>query len=378
MGHLRRRRASPTARSRAKPSSLTGEVRHLGRTSSSGSPDGKTLVFTADQNGRTRVHLRRCTSTDAATAKLTFDGGHESLSALASSRDGNRHRSASALGMTVPPRGRASHGDSASRSRRAVDVSQRQRRSCSPNSTFRGPSRSTVPVEGGVKMQMWILKPPGFDAKKKWPVVVPRPRRAAGGVGRRLELPLEPGAVGRAGLRRRPAQPAGLDRLRPEVRRRDHRRLGRQVLPRPGAGLDYVEKLPYVDKDRIGRGRGVVRRLHDELVRGQRHRAAVQVPDHATAASGTSRACRARPTNCGSTSGSTAACRGRSRASYAEFSPHKKAGEPRQVQDADAASSRTTSTSAARSARGTSCSPPCSGRACRRASSTSRTRGTGC
>ena len=41
---------------------------------------------------------------------------------------------------------------------------------------------------------------------------------------------------------------------------------------------------------------------------------------------------------------------------YAEFSPHKKAGEPRQVQDADARSSTTTSTSAARSARGTSCS----------------------
>ena len=34
-------------------------------------------------------------------------------------------------------------------------------------------------------------------------------------------------------------------------------------------GVDYLEKLPYVDKDRIGCGRGVVRRLHDELVRGQ-------------------------------------------------------------------------------------------------------------
>ena len=42
-----------------------------------------------------------------------------------------------------------------------------------------------------------------------------------------------PQAVGGAGLRRRHAQPARLDRLRPEVRRRDHRRLGRQVLPRP-------------------------------------------------------------------------------------------------------------------------------------------------
>ena len=33
------------------------------------------------------------------------------------------------------------------------------------------PESVTVPVEGGFQMQMWILKPPGFDPKKKWPVV---------------------------------------------------------------------------------------------------------------------------------------------------------------------------------------------------------------
>ena len=33
------------------------------------------------------------------------------------------------------------------------------------------PESVNVEVEGKVKMQMWILKPPGFDAKKKWPVV---------------------------------------------------------------------------------------------------------------------------------------------------------------------------------------------------------------
>ncbi len=33
------------------------------------------------------------------------------------------------------------------------------------------PESLTVDVEGKVKMQMWILKPPGFDPKKKWPVV---------------------------------------------------------------------------------------------------------------------------------------------------------------------------------------------------------------
>ncbi len=33
------------------------------------------------------------------------------------------------------------------------------------------PESVVVEVEGNTKMQMWILKPPGFDAKKKWPVV---------------------------------------------------------------------------------------------------------------------------------------------------------------------------------------------------------------
>ncbi len=33
------------------------------------------------------------------------------------------------------------------------------------------PESVTVPVEGDVKMQMWILKPPAFDPNKKWPVV---------------------------------------------------------------------------------------------------------------------------------------------------------------------------------------------------------------
>jgi len=33
------------------------------------------------------------------------------------------------------------------------------------------PESIQVEVEGGQKMQMWILKPPGFDPKKKWPVI---------------------------------------------------------------------------------------------------------------------------------------------------------------------------------------------------------------
>ena len=33
------------------------------------------------------------------------------------------------------------------------------------------------------------------------------------------------------------------------------------------AGLDYLEKLPYIDKDRMAAAGASLRRLHDELVR---------------------------------------------------------------------------------------------------------------
>jgi len=37
--------------------------------------------------------------------------------------------------------------------------------------TCRGRNTSTCSARDGTPMQMWILKPPGFDAKKKWPLV---------------------------------------------------------------------------------------------------------------------------------------------------------------------------------------------------------------
>ena len=57
---------------------------------------------------------------------------------------------------------------------------------------------------------------------------LPDPRRSAGRVGRRVVDALESVALGGAGLGRRRAESARLDRLRPEVRRRDLAGLGRQ------------------------------------------------------------------------------------------------------------------------------------------------------
>src|SRR5262249_16022101 len=55
-------------------------------------------------------------------------------------------------------------------------------------------------------------------------------RRAANNVGRLMGLPLERATFFRCGLRNAHGQPARLERIRTEVHRRDHERLGRQSL----------------------------------------------------------------------------------------------------------------------------------------------------
>ena len=84
----------------------------------------------------------------------------------------------------------------------------------------------------GARVQSFLVKPPGFSAKQQVPGAVPDPRRAAGRLGRELDLPLERAGVRRGGLRGGDAQPARLHRLRAEVHRRDQQRLGRPRLRR--------------------------------------------------------------------------------------------------------------------------------------------------
>ena len=218
-------------------------------------------------------------------------------------------------------------------------------------------SRSTCRSRAASKMQMWILKPPGLRRRRR--SGRSRTSSTAGRRGRGRTAGASAGtrrlwaAQGYVVALPNPRGTTGFgQKFVDEITGDWGGKCYRDLM----AGLDYVEKLPYVDKDRIGRGRGVVRRLHDELVRGQRHRQAVQVPHHALLASGTSRACGARPTNCGSTSGSTAACRGRSRGKLREVLAAQE-GRPTSASTRRRCwSSTTISTSAARSARGTSCS----------------------
>jgi dipeptidyl aminopeptidase/acylaminoacyl peptidase len=114
------------------------------------------------------------------------------------------------------------------------------------------PESVEVPVEGDVKMQMWVLKPPGFDEKKKWPVaylVHGGPQGAwEDGWSNRWNPSLW-AAQGYVVVLPNPRGSTGfgqkfVDEISGDWGGKCYRDLVK--------GLDYVEKLPYVDKDRIG------------------------------------------------------------------------------------------------------------------------------
>jgi dipeptidyl aminopeptidase/acylaminoacyl peptidase len=117
------------------------------------------------------------------------------------------------------------------------------------------PESVKVKVEGA-EMQMWILKPPGFDDKKKWPVaylVHGGPQgawedswsyrwnaQAWAAQGYVVVMPNPRGSTG-FGFK-------FMDEITGDWGGKCYRDLV--------AGLDYVEKLPYVDKERIGSAGG--------------------------------------------------------------------------------------------------------------------------
>jgi dipeptidyl aminopeptidase/acylaminoacyl peptidase len=113
------------------------------------------------------------------------------------------------------------------------------------------PESVAVAVEGGVKMQMWVLKPPGFDEKKKWPVaylVHGGPQGAwEDGWSYRWNPELW-AAQGYVVVLPNPRGSTGFgQKFVDEISGDWGGKCYRDLV----AGLDYVEKLPYVDKDRI-------------------------------------------------------------------------------------------------------------------------------
>ncbi|HQR07373.1 MAG TPA: S9 family peptidase [Gemmatales bacterium] len=112
------------------------------------------------------------------------------------------------------------------------------------------PESVEVAIEDG-KMQMWILKPPGFDPNKKWPVaylVHGGPQGAWEDNWSYRWCPMLWAAQGYVVVLPNPRGSTGFGQKFTDQISGDW---GGKCYRDLMAGADYVEKLPYVDKDRI-------------------------------------------------------------------------------------------------------------------------------
>ena len=115
------------------------------------------------------------------------------------------------------------------------------------------------------QIQSFLVKPPGFDAARKYPVVMLIHGGPEGEWGRKLELPLERAGFCRRGLCRDHAKPAWIDRLWAEVHRGHQTRLGRQTLRRHHGGDRLRGETALRGPGPYSRGRRQLRRIHDQL-----------------------------------------------------------------------------------------------------------------
>jgi dipeptidyl aminopeptidase/acylaminoacyl peptidase len=116
---------------------------------------------------------------------------------------------------------------------------------------LQSPQYMTVPGAGGTPMQMWILRPPGFDAKKKWPVaflVHGGPQGAwENGWSFRWNAELW-AAQGYVVALPNPRGSTGFGQKYVDEISGDW---GGKCYEDLMAGLAYLERQPYIDKDRM-------------------------------------------------------------------------------------------------------------------------------
>jgi dipeptidyl aminopeptidase/acylaminoacyl peptidase len=204
-------------------------------------PGTETIVYSADDKARTTVFYAE--PTKEAGPKVLF-GGVGTIGSLSIGPD--QTMVFTRAEMQRPPEVWKYHTPTGG----SVNEVAQPNKSLLAELDLPRPESVEVDIEGG-KMQMWILKPPGFDPAKKWPVAYlvhggpqgawedgwsyrwnPELWAAQGYV---VALPNPRGSTGFG--------QKFVDEISGDWGGKCYRDLM--------AGVDYLEKLPYVDKDRI-------------------------------------------------------------------------------------------------------------------------------
>jgi dipeptidyl aminopeptidase/acylaminoacyl peptidase len=206
-------------------------------------PDGKSILSFADENGGQPIF-----TVDVSSGEVTQLLEGNSNSALSLSRDGETLAFLRAA-MYHPPE--VFVHSMKSKGEQARNLSKANVRLLASLDMPR-PESVTVKGTGGTPMQMWILKPPGFDEKKKWPVaflVHGGPQGAWEDGWSFRWCPEVWAARGYVVALPNPRGSTGFGQKYVEEISGDW---GGKCYEDLMKGVDYLESLPYVDKDRIG------------------------------------------------------------------------------------------------------------------------------
>jgi dipeptidyl aminopeptidase/acylaminoacyl peptidase len=113
------------------------------------------------------------------------------------------------------------------------------------------PESVTVEGAGGTPMQMWILKPPGFDEKKKWPLVYLVHGGPQGAWDDNWSYRWNPQVWAAQGYVVAMPNPRGSTGFGQKYVDEISGDWGGKVYEDLMRGIEYLEKLPYIDKDRM-------------------------------------------------------------------------------------------------------------------------------
>lgn len=205
-------------------------------------PDNRRLFFQADDDGRVAQFL---VSLDGQSSKLDFTR-HTDVDLTVSST--GKEISLLRSSLDRPPEvhvwreSRAGDG--------AVNVSHANDAILAQLNLPRAES-VTVKGAGGTPMQMWILKPPGFDEKKKWPLVYLVHGGPQGAWNDGWSYRWNPELWAAQGYVVALPNPRGSTGFGQKYVDEISGDWGGKCYEDLMAGVEYLEKLPYIDQDRM-------------------------------------------------------------------------------------------------------------------------------
>jgi dipeptidyl aminopeptidase/acylaminoacyl peptidase len=204
--------------------------------------DSNTIFFTAEEKAAAPIWELHV---DGGVSKFAKGGTNTSLSI---SKDGNRLAFSSA-GLDRP---------ASIRTVGTARGAQTTLLKIDPNAELlsqldrQRPESVTVKGEDGTPMQMWILKPPGFDEKKKWPVAYLVHGGPQGAWTDGWSYRWNPQLWAAQGYIVALPNPRGSTGFGQKYIDEISSDWGGKCYDDLMKGLDHLESLPYVDKDRIG------------------------------------------------------------------------------------------------------------------------------